>query len=406
MRKFIYIIISAVLFATSCEKVQPNGENAKLPIFRGYMQFSTGVSTRAQLVTSMKGKSFGVIGYQYSNTSFWDWSKSITAPSTFYNQRVNCDANGVCTYDYENSSASYGDNPKQWDDYRYAFFAYHPYGGSGISLSSQSETNTPTITYGYGWQNETGTINLCSENILNFDLMTAEAVDVNGSGTGRVPLDFKHRMFALEILANNYNENTYEYIVDGNGDYVLDAQGNKQFLLDNEGNKIIAESAQQQITNLTLTLNGLTNTSMVIPLSMRAGEDDPVYTKGNVGERKFKISDETVIIPAFNETTDDGRGEGVATSISHMGSVNGGYLFLIPQEGSDSGITGTLDWVELEYFQQANGNEGVNTEFNSTMEFKPGKLYQVYINFVGSGITITLIEAGNWDVLDITHTFE
>jgi hypothetical protein len=40
------------------------------------------------------------------------------------------------------------------------------------------------------------------------------------------------------------------------------------------------------------------------------------------------------------------------------------------------------------------------------MEFKAGKLYQIIINFVGSGVTIALIEAGSWDTKDVPYTFE
>lgn len=403
MRKFIYILFAA-LFATSCEEEQPAVENGKLPIFNGYMQFTTDVSTRTHLATDMKGKSFGVIGYEYSPTSTWGGAKSTTTPNTFYNQRVDCDVNnGVCTYDSQNPSQS-GNNPKQWGDYRYAFFAYHPFGGAGISLSPNTKTNTPTLTYTYGWLNTSGNISAYDSNAPIFDLMTAEAVDVSGSGSGRVALDFKHRLFALEILANNYNENEYEYETDSNGDFILDEDGKKIYKLDANGEKIIKVSARQEISNLTLTLEGLNNTSMTIPLSTKDDEDDPIYTKGNVGTRTFKISDDTVMVPAFNETTDDGRGEGVATSISQQGSTNGGYLTFIPQAGTNEGIRGTLNWTELKYFQD-DENE-VNNEFVSTIDFVPGKLYQVYINFVGDGITIALIEAGNWDNWNVTHTFE
>ena len=142
MRKFIYIIFVAALFTTSCEQEQSVVDNGpiELPIHYGYMQFTTDVSTRTKLATDMKGKSFGVIGFEYSKTSSWSAAKSITAPSIFYNQRVNCDAtNGVCTYDSENPTADSGDKPKEWGDYRYAFFAYHPYGGAGIELSDEDK---------------------------------------------------------------------------------------------------------------------------------------------------------------------------------------------------------------------------------------------------------------------------
>ena len=396
MKKFIYIILASALFATSCEKELPTTyPDGELPIYLGYMQFSTGVrDTRAHLAEVMQGKDFGVIGFKYSPTSDWGTVKSTHTPGDwFYDQEVSCLNDGTCTY-----------SPlKQWENNNYAFFAYHPYKGAGITLSGNSQVNTPTLTYTYSWLTTTGNISLYDSNSPSFDLMTAEAIDVNGSGSGRVDLEFEHRLFAFEVLANNYNETTYKY--------KTDEEGNKIYELDENKNKIVDVSAAQKITGLTLTLEGLTNTQMVIPLSMRDGEADPVYTAGTISERTFKVSDDPLIIPAFNETierTFNGEtetcGAGVATSISKYGSSNGGYLFLIPQAGTAKGITGTLNWAELDSFQ--NKNE-VQNEFTSTIDFEPGILYQIHINFVGDGITIALIEAGTWDSSpEVEHTFE
>lgn len=373
-----YILLLIVFLLTSCEKEQLSTDGDKWPISYGYMQFSTGVCSRNSLATDLYEKNFGVLGYKYSTTTNWSAAKPLATPLVFYNQEVVCNTNGICTYDAD--ATQNGNQPKPWENNVYSFFAYHPYNGAGINLSSSDKTNTPTLTYSYGWLNPTNqdqwyynnVINACHNDIPIYDLMTAEAIDINGSGEGRVVLNFKHRLYAFEVLANNYNENS-------------------------EG----TTDARQQITNLELTLEGLVNTSMTIPLSMQDGEAAPVYNGTAVGTRTFKISEESVMVPAFNETTDDGRGAGVATSISQLGSRDGGYLMLIPQKGTNSGIKGTLSWAELSNF-----SGDVSTEFTSTIDFEPGKLYQIYINFVGSGITIALIEAGAWDVLDVTHKFE
>lgn len=415
-------------------------DNGKLPIHYGYMQFSTNVSTRAQLVTDMKGKSFGVLGYQYSPTTNWATAKPVTAPMPdFYNLEVTCASNGNCAYDAFPEDDS--KDLKEWEESNYSFFAYYPKDGTGITLSKNTDTNTPTLTYTYPWLNPTGNdswfnsnfqsvdkdgnrltfnaINLCHPDAPVFDLMTAEAVDVNGRGDGRVGLDFKHRMFALEVLANNYNEN--EYKVDENGDFVLDESGNKviadpyyyykrdengELILDDKGDPIrvdVETDARKTITNLVLTLNGLQHRTMTIPLSIQGDEADPVYEGAAPGTRSFLISDPnsgTITIPAFNEITEDGRGEGVATSISKFGGRDGnaGYLMLIPQS---VGLSGSLNWNELNKFPGT-----VSTDFSSGIEFKAGRLYQLYINFVGDGITIALIEAGAWDVFDVEHKFE
>lgn len=366
-------------------------DNGKLPIHYGYMQFSTDVSTRAQLVTDMKGKSFGVLGYQYSPTTNWATAKPVTAPMPdFYNLEVSCADDGICSYDAFPKDDS--KDLKEWEESNYSFFAYYPKDGTGITLSEKTATNTPTLTYTYPWLNGSGdwlkskhttvdtqgrdvelydVVRLYHKDVPVYDLMTAEAVDVNGRGSGKVGLDFKHRMFALEILANNYNENT-------EGTY----------------------DARARITNLVLTLEGLKHSSMIIPMSMQGGEEAPSYNNDELGIRSFLISDPeiTITIPAFNEVTEDGRGAGVPTSISKLGSKNGGYLMLIPQT---TGLKGNLYWTELSNFPDT-----VNTMFSSGIEFKAGRLYQLYINYSGDGITIALIEAGAWDVFDVEHKFE
>ena len=127
MKNIKYTLLAAVLLAISCEQIeQPSINLGELPIHRGYMQFSTGVSSRAQLATDMKGKSFGVLGYQYSSTTNWATAKPVTAPNTFYKLEVACSENGTCSYD-----AYPSDNDKslkEWEEGHYSFFAYHPYG--------------------------------------------------------------------------------------------------------------------------------------------------------------------------------------------------------------------------------------------------------------------------------------
>ena len=228
--------------------------NGQWPIHYGYMQFSTEVSSRAQLVTDMKDKSFGVLGYKYSATTNWATAKPVTAPmSDFYNLEVKSvkdEESGSYNYNYDAYPNDNEKSLKEWEEGNYSFFAYHPYNGNGMTLSNSTTTNTPTLTYTYGWLNPTNkdnwfvtnfttmdqtgatktfdVINLCDASAPVYDVMTAEAIDVNGTGSGTVGLNFKHRMFALEVLANNYNENT-------------------------EG----TQDARQAISNLVLTLNGL-----------------------------------------------------------------------------------------------------------------------------------------------------
>ena len=177
-RGFIISIIAiSALFISSCENEQPNNaSNEPLPIFRGYMQFSTDVSSRAALATNMRGKEFGVFGYEYNTTTTWSYAKANTTPQTFYNQKVECDSSGNCTYDVDATQG--GTQFKQWEDKHYSFFAYHPYDGKGISFSAEDAVNTPMLTYTYPWYSNTNQRIMVPGNADIFDLMTAEHVDV------------------------------------------------------------------------------------------------------------------------------------------------------------------------------------------------------------------------------------
>lgn len=456
-RLFITILtIGALLFASCEQEPVSNTPDGNYPIFRGYMQFGTDVSTRASLATDMHGKSFGVLGYHYSFTTDWGTAKSTAKPEEFYNLKVSCGADGgVCTYDLDNGTN--GNQLRPWDPkYMYTFFAYYPYydpvdqsGAKGITLSNAGKTDTPTLRYEYSWKGQTELpIYYPASNQEMFDLMTAEAIDEDGSSN--VDLNFKHRLFAVEVLANNYNETLYEYeydltkpiweyVVDEDGNPVIatdakgnpiqekdadgnllyevkrDANGNKVYKLDENGNKILIKDENQIINDLVVRVEGLAYHAMTIPLSMQPDEADIIY-EGTPNENNnkllvplapidFQIQIKPVNVPAFNE-----GGNGIPTSVSKNGSDNGnGYLMFIPQGphtdigdkyfDHDYSLTFTVSWTGKDKSSHTDTVE-------SSMDFVAGKLYQIIINYVGDGITIALIEAGAWDYKDVYHTFE
>ena len=437
----------AALFS-SCEQEYTAGTDwGDWEIFRGYMQFSTEVSSRAQLATSMRGRDFGVIGFQYEKTTDWGTAKVLATPmKDFFNQKVVCNENtGVCSYDVDN--AQNGEQYKQWEENHYSFFAYSPFNGAGITLSNNSATNTPTLTYKYPWSSSSKfPVYFDTTDSSMYDLMTAEDIDCDGSRN--VKFDFKHRIYALEILANNYNETDLKYVydttkpvwvyevdsdgnikVDDDGNPIIatekgqpiqdtnpdgtpkyeimrDAQGNYVYELDEDDNRIVLKDAATTISDLSVTISGLQYESMTIPLSKRS--EEPEYISRNkpataFAAKQFEIQDVDLIIPAFNvpEYDDDGNiiaGNGIAKSISKMGASNhNGYLMLIPQ---DEPLEFELFWKEID------GAQGIDRKITSTVKFEEGYLYQLIVNFVGSGITIHLIRAGAWTDETVYHTFE
>ena len=163
--------------------------------------------------------------------------------------------------------------------------------------------------------------------------------------------------------------------------------------------------ATTSVSNLSLTIEGLEYQSMTIPLSMR--EEEPKFIKREgpeiTDEITFDIQNKGVKVPALNDPQYDETGKiiaggGVATSISKNGTNNrNGYLMFIPQEEP---ITFSLLWTEIEPTQS------IDRKITSTVQFEAGKLYQIVVNFIGSGITIALIEAGAWDDKTVYHKFE
>ena len=423
------------------------------------MQFSTEVSTRAQLATNMRGKDFGVIGFQYSSTTNWNTAQSTAMPMTdFYKQMVSCDQNGYCTYDVDGMQAE--NQYKQWEENsKYTFFAYHPYNSDAITLSLDTKANTPYLTYTYPWAGEPLVpLYLSNYNPGMYDLMTAEDVDCDGSRN--VKLDFKHRLFAVEVLANNYNETQFQYVydetkpvweyetdadgkvlVDTDGKPIiktdendnkvqaknedgtlkyeikLDEYGRKVIATDEDGNKIILKDengnpldATVEISNLSVQITGLKYSSITIPLTTQGENGKKNYiSRTDPGDKmndsvEFQIQNRPLNIPAFNDPTYDEEtgkiiaGDGIPTSISKNGTTNKtGYLMFIPQ---DDPIKFSLLWHEITDVQ------GIDRTIESTVKFEPGYLYQLIVNFVGSGITVHLIKVGAWDDQPVYHTFE
>jgi hypothetical protein len=239
----------------------------------------------------------------------------------------------------------------------------------------------------------------------NVKLMTQARFAKQGETLAAVALPHTWNAFDGQDGGNDYWRGIGTYEIDlpnptkGMKQYIEFRGANASADLYVNGEKKI-KYASARITNLVLTLEGLQHSSMVIPMSMQGGEKAPSYDGIEPRTCNFLISDPevTITIPAFNEVTEDGRGAGVPTSISKLGSSNGGYLMLIPQT---TGLQGNLYWTELSNFPDT-----VNTKFSSGIEFKAGRLYQLYINYSGDGITIALIEAGAWDVFDVEHKFE
>lgn len=215
-RIFPYIIACLALVSTSCEKViHEQEENLLPPEGSGYIKFTTGVESRAPIITDMKGKSFGVIGFTYPEYQTWTSARILAAPNLCHNLQVNCNEDAVCSYT----------GSMFWDLVsHHTFFAYYPINMNGVEISGANQMDTPFVNYTLPLTAD-GTVN--PDNLM--DIMTASSIDQTVRN-GNVKLQFHHRLCCIDVVARNYNEDA------------------------------------QTISDLLVTINGIQYTNVQIPM--------------------------------------------------------------------------------------------------------------------------------------------
>lgn len=354
--------------SVSCEKqsYEPSNDIELIPE-AGYIRFSTGVATKAPIIQNLRGKTFGVLGYNYGYSTRWDVARPLAKPEVFYNLEVACDAgNGVCTYD---SAPEDGIQLKPWDLTRkYSFFAYYPK-VDGISVSGQDAVNMPTVTYNLPLVGNADGDEVNPDAL--HDLMTAYAIDKT-AGDGTVGFTFQHRLFCIEVLAQNFNEtNTVE---------------------DSEGNNVEID-ADETISNLKLTIDNLAYKGITVP--MMKGDSNPVTVANDLGAVDFRLlfGNESVEVPSHDEN---------AGAVSLSGD---NIVMLVPQNASGTGaeLKGRLTF----YLTNSQGTtESVTREFTSDLNFQEGKKYTIVVSFTGKTIVIAIAESGAWEPYSVNYEFE
>lgn len=347
-RIFPYIIACLALVSTSCEKViHEQEENLLPPEGSGYIKFTTGVESRAPIITDMKGKSFGVIGFTYPEYQTWSSARSLDEPDLCHNLQVNCSAVNVCTYDIDKNT---NDNQYMFWDLmnHHTFFAYYPIASqdNGVTISPATQTDTPFVKYTLPLtaDEKTGTVN--PEKLM--DIMTASSIDQTVRN-GNVKLQFHHRLCCIDVVARNYNEDT------------------------------------QTISDLRVTINGIQYTKVQIPMHKGDTKFSPDPSGTAPGPVQFAIlSNEESVSVTKNEVKSISSDENRAKNI-----------MLVPQTESLSG----------EVTFKKNG-ESVEESFSSDFTFEEGKKYSIIISFTGDDVVVLMVQAGLWDDEEVTYEFE
>lgn len=358
----------------SCEKPSlESSTDIELIPEAGYIRFSTGVATKAPIIQNLRGQNFGVLGYNYGYSTKWSVARPLATPDLFYNLPVNCAAeNGVCTYDINASED--GNQLKPWDlTKKYSFFAYYPMANNlnGVSISAQTAVNMPAVTYALPLKSQ-------SEGEVDpdalIDLMTAYAIDKT-AGDGTVGFTFQHRLFCIEVLAQNFNTTNT----------ITNADGTTTDI-----------DADETISNLKLTIDNLAYKGVTVP--MMKGDSAPVKVASDKGAVDFRLlsESESVKIPSHDES------EG-AVSLSGVGGDK--VMMLVPQDasGNNQELTGRLSF---DLTNSVGTKETVTREFTSDINFQEGKKYTIVVSFTGKTIVIALAESGAWEPYSVNYEFE
>lgn len=328
MKIRIYIFAVLILVVSSCSKmVVQDG---------GYIKFTTQVLTKGEMVSDMGGKSFGVFGFQYQG----DWSTVQTqiTPNLFNGGTspaiVSCDESGICTYD----------PVAKWSlGYKYSFFAYYP--ASGVTVSDQTKEGIPTIKYSLPSREDASLLE---------DVLTSVVYDTDNSASGSVNFLFKHRLFAVDVVGRNFNDDV-------------------EICIDN----VWIEFDNLKYDDVTFSLDANGESPIISrTVAVDQGARYQLYPQGNVNEDRVyldMLSNSTVVTKSAGDP-----------------------VILIPQEG---GISGRI-YFDYRYKKNSSEEwsveEGKEVSFTSDDDCLSGIKYSITLNFSDDMIIVNVSRIGEW----------
>lgn len=352
--------------------------NIPLDPSKHYIHFDADVSTRGALIEgTILQDDFMVFGYQYPG--LWEAESVLASPNVF-------DANPQLVK-YEGGVFTYG-TPKVWTGNHYSFFGYYPSSHSNIKLFDDGNVKqgTPYIIY---------TLPIDNDPTKLIDVMTASYIDTGVASSASVPMQFHHRLSAIDVGARNY----YEY--------------------DDDNNKATAPKLVTiEITKLIVNLTNVVNTSAKIYLDHTIPtvypENQPkasqVYAMVNINT-PWAVSSFDVV-----PNTKEDRAIRLVTTQT---GENASSILLIPQTEF---LHGAIELVYKKKYQDDNGNwvylhEGTNTEdfefsptdlnINFSKQLIEGRRYYIELTFTSDAVSVNIIAADEWDDKDdIRHEFE
>lgn len=352
--------------------------NIPLDPSQHYIHFDADITTRGALVEgNLLLDDFKVFGYQYPGT--WESESVLASPNVF-------DVNPQLV-EYDGGVFTYG-TPKVWTGNKYSFFGYYPSNHGNIKLFDDGniKQGTPYITYTLPDDNDPTKL---------IDVMTAAYIDTGVASSASVPMQFRHRLSAIDVGARNY----YEY--------------------DHDSNKGTAPKLVTiEITKLIVNLTNVVNTSAKIYLDHTIPsvypENQPkaskVYAMVNINT--------PWAVQTFDVIPNTKEDRAIRLVTTQTGE-NASSIILIPQTEL---LHGALELIYKKKYQDDNGNwvylhEGTNTEdtefsptdlnINFSKQLIEGRRYYIELTFTSDAVSVNIIAADEWDDKDnINHEFE
>lgn len=364
MRRFSYIFVLFAALLCGCnDNATDLGDEQIVVPTKPYIYLDAGISTRASLVTGTTlRRNFSVIGYTYDFNNKWTTYRVTAKPNVFDNTPQNVT--------YEVGNYKY-DPIKEWQGGKYTFFAFYP---QTVNSSGANVEGTPYLTYAPDF-NDAGS---------HIDIMTAMFEDTSLSSSPYVYFDFYHRLSAVDVVAMNFYEHSYDD--------------------PNSVNTVITEKITIDVVDLALQFEGVQYKEAKIYMDRRIASE---CTPNDAGTKPYyqiiTEDDESGIFINYNE---DATLRPITTTLRSS-------MIFIPQEKTDLKVKTTVSYKK----RRPNGEflideEDGDTVFTQTIDtpfnqpLKEGSRYYLQMTFTSSAVSISIITSDEWDDIKVDYEFE
>ena len=361
MKRANYIFLLVAMLLCGCSKSGITPDDQIIVPTKPYIYLDAGVSTRASLVPGTTlDKNFSVLGYTYDFNNKWSTYRVTAKPNVFDN---------VPEYvAYSNGNYTYSP-VKEWQGGKYTFFAFYP---QTVTSSGANVEGTPYIVYAPDF-NDAGS---------HIDIMTAMFEDTSLSSSPYVYFDFYHRLSAVDVVAMNFYEHSYDD--------------------PNNANSVITEKITIDIVDLALEFENVQYQKAKIYLDRRiASECTPAVAGTKPRYHIISEDEESGIYINYNEDA----------TLRPITSKLYSSMIFIPQENTDLEVATTVKYKK----RRPNGefiSEGGSDVFTQTIEtpfkqaLKEGSRYYLQMTFTSSAVSISIITSDEWDDIKVDYEFE